>query len=144
MEYTTTITCKVSVTHTVLASMLSGVCGRRSTCPILHVATGGKYDIKTLPSYTHLLPSLGNAASRHFAEDPLNRDAGELLWKELLVHGGARDPHVMLRALLGEAGGGGEEGLRAGVQSLLEDMMEAKSVSSSSNGSGTGSTSTSQ
>ncbi|CAN0425288.1 unnamed protein product, partial [Hapterophycus canaliculatus] len=39
---------------------------------------------------------------RHFLGDPLNRHAGELLWKKLLIHGGAKDPHEMLQALLGD------------------------------------------
>lgn len=58
---------------------------------------------------------------RHFVADPLNRDAGELLWKELLIHGGAKDPHEMLQALLGEQGSGGDEAVQAGVASLLKD-----------------------
>lgn len=60
--------------------------------------------------------------SRHFAAEPLNQQSGELLWKELLMHGGARDPHRMLRALLGEAGDGGEAGVQAGIESMLKDM----------------------
>ena len=40
----------------------------------------------------------------------------------MLIHGGARDPHEMLQALLGEQGRGGEAGVRAGVASLLKDM----------------------
>ncbi|CAN0292007.1 unnamed protein product [Ascophyllum nodosum] len=59
---------------------------------------------------------------RHFAADPLNRGAGELLWKELLIHGGAKDPHEILEALLGEGGRRGEAGVRSGVASLLKDM----------------------
>lgn len=58
---------------------------------------------------------------RHFLGDPLNRDAGELLWKKLLIHGGAKDPHEMLQALLGDQGSGSEAGLRVGVASLLKD-----------------------
>eukprot|EP00904_Undaria_pinnatifida_P002944 jgi/Undpi1/12650/HiC_scaffold_6.g02318.m1 len=58
---------------------------------------------------------------RHFDKDPLNRRAGELLWKKMLVHGGARDPHEMLEALLGEQGRRGEAGVKAGVASLLQD-----------------------
>ncbi|CAM9793597.1 unnamed protein product, partial [Discosporangium mesarthrocarpum] len=45
--------------------------------------------------------------TRHFAKEPLNRQAGERLWKELLIHGGARDPHEMIAGLLGEGGDGG-------------------------------------
>lgn len=39
----------------------------------------------------------------------------------MLVHGGARDPHEMLEALLGEQGRRGEAGVKAGVASLLQD-----------------------
>lgn len=60
---------------------------------------------------------------RHFAADPFNRKAGELLWKELLIHGGAKDPHEMLKAVLGEEeGGAGEAAVRAGVANLLKDL----------------------
>lgn len=59
---------------------------------------------------------------RHFAADPFNREAGERLWKELLIHGGARDPHEMLQALLGDTDTRGDAGVRAGVVSLLKDM----------------------
>lgn len=58
---------------------------------------------------------------RHFAADPFNREAGERLWKELLIHGGARDPHEMLQALLGDTDTRGDAGVRAGVVSLLKD-----------------------
>lgn len=78
----------------------------------------------TLPPNPPSTPSrnaLGRSR-RHFAGEPLSREAGELLWKELLMHGGARDPHGMLEALLGEIGSGSEAGVRAGVESLLEDM----------------------
>lgn len=71
---------------------------------------------------SELVSLAGSPLSRHFAENPLNRQSGELLWKELLMHGGARDPHQMLRALLGEIGSGSEAGIRAGVRSLLDDM----------------------
>lgn len=71
---------------------------------------------------------------RHFVADPLNRDAGELLWKELLIHGGAKDPHEMLQALLGEQGSGGNAAVEAGVASLLKDT--GCDTSSSSSGSG--------
>ncbi len=40
---------------------------------------------------------------RLFAADPLSRKAGEMLWKGLLVHGGAKDPHAILQEVLGEA-----------------------------------------
>lgn len=76
-----------------------------------------------LPVYPHArLYALHFQLLRHFAAEPLNRKSGELLWKELLMHGGARDPHRMLRALLGEAGDGGEAGVRAGIESMLRDM----------------------
>ncbi|CAM9523281.1 unnamed protein product [Ectocarpus sp. 13 AM-2016] len=74
--------------------------------------------------YAYLYAKMFTSAiwERHFAKDPLNSDAGELLWKELLIHGGAKDPHEMLRVLLGEEqGSGGDAGLRAGVASLLKD-----------------------
>ncbi|CBJ26455.1 Mitochondrial intermediate peptidase (N-terminal) [Ectocarpus siliculosus] len=74
--------------------------------------------------YAYLYAKMFTSAiwERHFAKDPLNSDAGELLWKELLIHGGAKDPHEMLRVLLGEEqGSGGDAGLRAGVTSLLKD-----------------------
>lgn len=74
--------------------------------------------------YAYLYAKMFTSAiwQRHFATDPLNRQSGELLWKELMMHGGARDPHRMLRALLDDAGGGGEEGVRAGIESMLKDM----------------------
>ena len=67
-------------------------------------------------------PLTTSGRGRHFAADPLNRGAGELLWKELLIHGGAKDPHEILEALLGEGGRRGEAGVRSGVASLLKDM----------------------
>lgn len=35
-----------------------------------------------------------------FEDKPIARDAGDRLWKDLLVHGGAKDPNEMLRTLL--------------------------------------------
>jgi len=36
-----------------------------------------------------------------FAGDSLNRNNGEILWKEMLMHGGSKDPNQMLRKVLG-------------------------------------------
>jgi mitochondrial intermediate peptidase len=38
-----------------------------------------------------------------FEHDSMNRSAGTRLWRTLLVHGGARDPHKMLSDLLGHS-----------------------------------------
>jgi intermediate peptidase len=42
-----------------------------------------------------------NIWEKCFARDPLNREAGELYRRELLAYGGAKDPLVMVRKLLG-------------------------------------------
>ncbi|EWM25405.1 mitochondrial intermediate peptidase [Nannochloropsis gaditana] len=39
---------------------------------------------------------------RLFVQDPWSREAGERLWKEMLVHGGGKDPCHILRDVLGE------------------------------------------
>ena len=39
---------------------------------------------------------------QHFASDPLNRDAGDHLRRNLLQLGGARPPRDLIRGLLGE------------------------------------------
>ena len=36
-----------------------------------------------------------------FANNPMGQEEGELLWKEMLIHGGARDPNTMLKNVLG-------------------------------------------
>lgn len=38
---------------------------------------------------------------RHFAQSPLNREAGSLLHKEMLAFGAARDKQQMLLAIAG-------------------------------------------
>ena len=39
---------------------------------------------------------------RHcFEGDSMSRQAGDRIWKTMLIHGGARDPHLMLKELLG-------------------------------------------
>ena len=40
-----------------------------------------------------------------FAADPLDRGAGTRLWRELLAHGSAADPHAALAALVDDCGG---------------------------------------
>lgn len=39
---------------------------------------------------------------RLFKEDPWSRKAGEKVWQAMLRHGGGKDPHAMLREVLGE------------------------------------------
>jgi intermediate peptidase len=53
--------------------------------------------------YTYLYSTLfsANIWEKCFARDPLNREAGELYRRELLAYGGAKDPLVMVRKLLG-------------------------------------------
>ena len=36
-----------------------------------------------------------------FAKNPLGQEEGEVLWKEMLIHGGSRDPNIMLKNVLG-------------------------------------------
>mmetsp|Transcript_24438 Transcript_24438/g.56951 ORF Transcript_24438/g.56951 Transcript_24438/m.56951 type:complete len:306 (+) Transcript_24438:3-920(+) len=43
---------------------------------------------------------------RVLMNDSLDRQAGDLIWREVLVHGGAKDPNVMLRTVLGRAPSG--------------------------------------
>ena len=66
--------------------------------------------------YSYLLARVVAAGLWHrcFAADPLSRDAGEQLRRELLSMGNARDPQSMLEALLGK-----EYGL-GGVEALLK------------------------
>ncbi|CAM9464027.1 unnamed protein product, partial [Choristocarpus tenellus] len=42
---------------------------------------------------------------RHFEGDPLNPEAGERFWKDVLIHGGAKDPHNMMNKMLGSDSG---------------------------------------
>jgi intermediate peptidase len=53
--------------------------------------------------YSYLFASVISAAlwQRHFAADPFCARAGELLRRELLAHGGAKEPAAMLRECLG-------------------------------------------
>jgi intermediate peptidase len=43
----------------------------------------------------------GDIWNQSFASNSLGRQQGERLWKEMLIHGGARDPKTMLHSLLG-------------------------------------------
>jgi mitochondrial intermediate peptidase len=43
----------------------------------------------------------GDIWNQSFASNSLGRQQGERLWKEMLIHGGARDPNTMLYSLLG-------------------------------------------
>lgn len=38
-----------------------------------------------------------------FSDNPINAAAGDKLYQELMVHGGAKDPNEMLHAMLGQA-----------------------------------------
>lgn len=40
--------------------------------------------------------------SKLFHKRSLKRDSGELLWKKVLIHGGSRDPSIMLEDLIGQ------------------------------------------
>lgn len=55
--------------------------------------------------YSYLNASLFSADiwNKCFANgtDAFSRNAGEKYWKEILVHGGAKDPNQMLKAMLG-------------------------------------------
>eukprot|EP00624_Nannochloropsis_granulata_P005683 evm.model.NODE_4038_length_3987_cov_22.595436.2 len=39
---------------------------------------------------------------RLFKNDPWSKEAGEKVWQAMLRHGGGKDPHEMLREVLGE------------------------------------------
>jgi intermediate peptidase len=53
--------------------------------------------------YGYLFSSVfaDNIWSQLFQKQSLNRDAGERIWKKLLIHGGSRDANLMLEELLG-------------------------------------------
>ncbi|GBG34523.1 Mitochondrial intermediate peptidase, mitochondrial [Hondaea fermentalgiana] len=52
-------------------------------------------------SYTYSRAFAADLWHTRFAADPLNREVGDDLRNLMLSHGGARDPHVMLKDLLG-------------------------------------------
>jgi intermediate peptidase len=53
-------------------------------------------------SYLYARVFASNIWNACFHEDPLSREAGKKIFQEMLIHGGAKDPQVMLRDLLGE------------------------------------------
>jgi len=53
--------------------------------------------------YSYLYASLFSADiwKESFSHDAFSRSAGEKYWKEILIHGGSKDPNQMLKSMLG-------------------------------------------